>query len=69
MSNKIELTRVTFEYSNGKKYVLEAEELEIFKNIHDIGIVCLKVHDFMADLEKYQKLMEKILSRVGGNDS
>jgi len=60
--NKPEPVRIIIEYSNGKKYILEGEELDTFLNYVDNGIIMLWTHG--ADMDKWQKLMEKIQKEI-----
>ena len=60
----VKLVRVVLEYSNGRKYVLEGEELETYMRYLDEGIEMLYIHGWV-DMEEWNKLMRKVASAVG----
>jgi len=60
---EVKPVRIVVEYSNGKKYVLEGEELDTFLGYIDEAIFLLYTHG--ADMEKWNKLMKKIHKEIG----
>jgi len=53
------ISRIVLEYSNGRRYVIEGEELEVFLTyIHD-ALMLLAGHG--ADMTGWNNLMKKIL--------
>jgi len=62
--NDVRLVRVVLEYSNGKKYVLEGEELETYMRYLDEGIVMMFIHGWV-DMEEWNQLMKKVAVSVG----
>ena len=60
------ITRVIVEYSNGRKYVFEGEELDTLLSYLDAGILCLHVHGWTADgMEEWDRLIEKVRRHIG----
>ena len=59
------LIRIVFEYSNGKKYVLEGDKLELFNDYLIKALHSMIIRK--EDITPWNNLMKKILKQVGFN--
>jgi len=60
---KVNLVSVEFRYSNGRSYVIEGEELEVFMEYIENGMIALASRGW--DMSRWNSLVEKILRSVG----
>jgi len=60
---KANLVSVELRYSNGRSYVIEGEELEVFMEYLDNGLIMLASKGW--DMGRWNSLVEKILRSVG----
>ena len=60
---KANLVSVELRYSNGRSYVIEGEELEVFMDYVTNGLVLLASKGW--DMGRWNSLVEKILRSVG----
>ena len=63
MAGKASLVSVEFRYSNGRSYVIEGEELEVFMDYVTNGLILLASRGW--DMGRWNSLVEKILRSVG----
>jgi len=62
MPNESDLVRVTFEYKDGKKVVLEGEDLDIWLSTTETAMSLAYIHGMVPD--RYKELWERIEVRV-----